>query len=124
MSPPAIHGATLLRVVPAFAGVAWAERSSVGAVPDSGATVLLRGLGFGKLLSFADDGSVGTTFGEFFDPLTLPPGVFGDDPVRVGVAPGAAPAPKLQPSNPPWLTVRFAAPDWLNFQAPPLLAYQ
>lgn len=124
MSAPAIHGATLLRVVPAFAGVASAERSSVGAVSDSGAAVPLRGLGFGKDVSFADEGSIGTTFGEFSDPLALPPGDSGEAPVRVGVAPGAAPAPKLQPSNPPWITVRFAAPDWLNFQAPPLLAYQ
>ena len=101
MSPPAIHGATLLRVVPAFAGVGSAERSSVGAVSDSGAMLPLRGLGFGKDVSFGDDGSIGTTSGEFSDPLALPPGDFGDDPVRVGVAPGAAPAPKLQPSNPP-----------------------
>ena len=124
MSPPVIHGATPLLVVAAFAGVASAERIRAGPASDSGAAVPLRGLGFGKPVSFADDGSVGSAGAESFEPLALPPEDFGDEPVRVGVAPGAAPAPKLQPSNPPWLTVRFAAPDWLNVQEPPLLAYQ
>lgn len=111
MSPPAIHGATLLPVVSAFAGAAPTERISAGAVSEAGAATPFRGLGFGKLSSFADDGSVGTALAELFDPLSLPPEDFGDDPVRAGEAPGAAPAPKLQPSDPPWTTVRFAAPD-------------
>lgn len=111
MSPPAIHGATLLPVVSAFAGVAPTERISAGAVSEAGAATPFRGLGFGKLLSFADDNSVGAAAVEFFDALSFPAEVFEDDPVRAGEAPGAAPAPKLQPSDPPWTTVRFAAPD-------------
>lgn len=101
MSPPAIHGAALFPVVPDFAGLASTDRVAVVVVSERGAAVAFRGLGFGKLVSFADDGSVGTAGAEFFEPMSLPAGDFGDDPVRVGVAPGAAPAPKLQPSNPP-----------------------